>query len=234
MQQKVKYGVLGDISKESEKDIVKSMSSKADLSSKEDKVECTENIDLNSVKVGRAYNNGKIMFTVLEIHEESTVEQFMKRHKTELSYPTLSGVFTFFKTIMKHNAVWLLKNIQSTTKSYLVRRAQDGTLDFALGQFDYQAAVDAYEAAADGDDNEEDDNEDDNEDREEEEEDEEQEEDEEEEVLGLGIDDKITVRSGLHIGKHGKILRITSKNFSIELEGGTKTSLNQNAVARRD
>lgn len=45
-----------------------------------------------------------------------------------------------------------------------VHRAEDGTLDFALSQFDYQAAVDAYEAAADGDDNEEDDNEDDEED----------------------------------------------------------------------
>ena len=89
LQQKVKYGVLGDISKESENEIVKSMSSKADLSSKEDKVECTENIDLNSVKVGRAYNNGKIMFTVLERHKESTVDQFMARHKTGLSKATL-------------------------------------------------------------------------------------------------------------------------------------------------
>jgi len=116
----------------------------------------------------------------------------------------------------------------------LVRRAEDGTLGSALAQFDYDATVAMYKAAADGDDNEEDDNEDDNEDREEEEEDEEQEEDEEEEVLGLGVDDKITVTSGTHIGKHGKILRITAQNFSIELEGGKKTSLKQNAVARRD
>ena len=112
---------------------------------------------------------------------------------------------------------------------------EDGTLGSALAQFDYDATVAMYKAAADEDDNEEDDNEDDDEDQEEEEEeDEEQEEDEEEEVLGLGIDDKITVTSGTHIGKHGTILRITPQNFSIELEGGKKTSLKQNAVARRD
>lgn len=123
LQQKVKYGVLGDISNESEKDIVKSMSSKADLSSTSKKSECTENINLNSLKIRRAHNNGKIMHTVLERHGESTVKQFIARHKTGLGKETLSGMFTFFKTIMKHNAVWLLKNIQSTTKSYLVHRA---------------------------------------------------------------------------------------------------------------
>ena len=58
----------------------------------------------------------------------------------------------------------LLKSIQSTASSYLVRRAEDGTLGSALAQFDYDATVAMYKAAADEDDNEEDDNEDDNED----------------------------------------------------------------------
>ena len=152
LSQKVKYGVLGDISNKSETEIVESISTKAELSDKKDeKMDFTKNINLNSVKIRRKYNNGILMLAVLKIHDESTVDQFMKRHKTELSRATLSGMFTFAKTIMKHNATWLLKSIQSTASSYLVRRAEDGTLGSALAQFDYDATVAMYKAAADED-----------------------------------------------------------------------------------
>ena len=49
----------------------------------------------------------------------------------------------------------------------------------------------------------------------------------------LEADDKIIVISGTHIGKHGIIIKKTAKKFSLELEGGKKTSLNHNAVKRR-
>ena len=62
---------------------------------------------------------------------------------------------------------------------------------------------------------------------------EEEEEEEDVEEKELQADDKIIVISGTHIGKHGIIIKKTAKKFSLELEGGKKTSLNHNAVKRR-